>query len=217
MKKLSHNKVNLILLILITIWTAIILIMQAIPSLNSTFRFVNNVKYEIVGGYASDFFIQRNVTYAIFYNMFYASTLAIISIFSVISIFKPQMFKLIGVAIIAQNTLLLSLRGWDIFLIDTLKDAILINIKTYLCIIIIITIIFTIISFRQKIFYLLLIAITLLQCFNTINFILEHIRSINNIYVIFECLCGIITLILYWIILLSTNRNTSKQQKLNDK
>ena len=207
MKKISHSRASLILLILITIWTTLILIAQAIPSLNSTIRFVENVKYEILGGYASDFFIQRNVTYAISYNIFYTLTLATISIFSVISIFKSKMVKLMGIAIIAQNTLLVALRMWDSFLIDTLNDTILINIKTYLVIIIIITVVFTIISFRQKIFHLLLIGMTLLQCFNTISFILEYIRSINNIYVIFECFCGILILILYWIILLSVNKS----------
>lgn len=190
------------LLILISIWIAVNLIVQAIPDLKSMIRFINNIEYEILGGYTSDFFIQRNVTYAFAYNVIYILTLIAILMFSTISIFNRKKIKLMGIAIIAQNVLLLALELWKRFLIDTLNDIALIHIKKYLIIIVIITVGFIVISFKQKIFYLLLAIMTLLRCLNTINFCLEYIGSINNIYVILMCFCETIVLILYWIILL---------------
>lgn len=212
MRKVSHSRVNFILLILMSIWTTVILFSQAIPSLNSTIRFINNVKYEIIGGYASDFFIQRNVNYAISYNIAYVLTFVCIAIISIISIFKPKMIKLLGVAIITQNTFLLSFKVWDKFLINKLDDTVLINIKMLLVIVSFVTIIFVLMSFKQKIFYLILGTITLLQCSNTISFLSEYIRSINNIYMILECFCMIPVLILYWIILFLQIKTTNRQQ-----
>ena len=212
MKKTSHSRVNFILLILMSIWTTLILFAQAIPSLNSTIRFIDNVKYEITGGYASDFFIQRNVNYAISYNAINVLTLVCTTIFSIISIFKPKMTKLLGITIIVQNTFSLALKGWDKFLINKLDNTILIDIKMFLVIVSFVTIIFVLFSFKQKIFYLILGTITLLQCLNTISFLSEYIRSINNIYMILECFCMILVLILYWIILFLQIKNNKQQQ-----
>lgn len=194
------------LLILISIWVAVNLVVQAIPGLNSTIRFIDNIEYEILGGYTSEFFIQRNVTYAFAYNVIYTLTLVTVLIFSTISIFNKKKIKLVGIAIIVQNSLLLALELWECLLTDTLNDIALIHIKKYLIIIVIITIGFTVISFKQKIFYLLLSIITLLRCLSTINFCLEYIGSINNIYVILMCFCETLVLILYWIILLLSRR-----------
>lgn len=210
MKKTSHSRVNFILLILMSIWTTLILFAQAIPSLNSTIRFIDNVKYEITGGYASDFFIQRNVNYAISCNAINVLTLICTTIFSIISIFKPKMTKLLGITIIVQNTFSLALKGWDKFLINKLDNTILIDIKMFLVIVSFLTIIFVLFSFKQKIFYLILGTITLLQCLNTISFLSEYIRSINNIYMILECFCMILVLILYWIILFLQIKNNKQ-------
>lgn len=210
MKKTSHSRVNFILLILMSLWTTLILFAQAIPSLNSTIRFIDNVKYEITGGYASDFFIQRNVNYAISYNAINVLTLVCTTIFSIISIFKPKMTKLLGITIIVQNTFSLALKGWDKFLINKLDNTILIDIKMFLVIVSFVTIIFVLFSFKQKIFYLILGTITLLQCLNTISFLSEYIRSINNIYMILECFCMILVLILYWIILFLQIKNNKQ-------
>lgn len=212
MKKTSHSRVNFILLILMSIWTTLILFAQAIPSLNSTIRFIDNVKYEITGGYASDFFIQRNVNYAISYNAINVLTLVCTTIFSIISIFKSKMTKLLGITIIVQNTFSLALKGWDKFLINKLDNTILIDIKMFLVIVSFVTIIFVLFSFKQKIFYLILGTITLLQCLNTISFLSEYIRSINNIYMILECFCMILVLILYWIMLFLQIKNNKQQQ-----
>lgn len=216
MKKTSHSRVNFILLILMSIWTTLILFAQAIPSLNSTIRFIDNVKYEITGGYASDFFIQRNVNYAISYNAINVLTLVCTTIFSIISIFKPKMTKLLGITIIVQNTFSLALKGWDKFLINKLDNTILIDIKMFLVIVSFVTIIFVLFSFKQKIFYLILGTITLLQCLNTISFLSEYIRSINNIYIILECFCMILVLILYWIILFLQIKNNKQATSTNE-
>ena len=50
MKRISHSKVNFILLIFITIWVSIILIAQAIPDLKLILRVTNRMIKEISYG-----------------------------------------------------------------------------------------------------------------------------------------------------------------------
>ena len=125
------------------------------------------------------------------------------------------MIKALGMLIIAQNTFLLSLKGWNKFLTNKVNDTVLIDIKMFLGIISLAIIIFVLISFKQKIFYLLLMVMTLLQCFNIISFSLEYVRSISNIYVIFECFCEILILIPYWIVSLSMNKSDKLTANIN--
>lgn len=210
MKITSYNRTNLILLILMLAWVTLILFIRAIPSLNSTIRFINNIKYEILGGYASDFFIQRNVNYAIYYNIINVLMLVYIVIISIVSIFKPKMIKILGIGIIVQNIFLLALTGWDKFLINKLAETILIEIKMYFIIISLMVIIFVLISFKQKIFYLILGTITLLQCLNTISIFMEYIGSTSNIHVILDCFYMIFILILYWALLFLQIKNNKQ-------
>lgn len=215
MKKLSHSRANLILLILMSMWTTLILFIQAIPSLKLILRVSNKMIEEIsygYGSYADEMFIQTDIIYPIVYNAINVLTLACTTIFSIISIFKPKMTKLLGITIIVQNTFSLALKGWDKFLINKLDNTILIDIKMFLVIVSFVTIIFVLFSFKQKILYLILGTITLLQCLNTISFLSEYIRSINNIYIILECFCMILVLILYWIILFLQIKTTNRQQ-----
>lgn len=213
MKKLSHSRANLILLILMSMWTTLILFIQAIPSLKLILRVSNKMIEEIsygYGSYADEMFIQTDIIYPIAYNALNVLTLVCTIIFSIISIFKPKMTKLLGITIIVQNTFSLALKGWDKFLINKLDDTVLIDIKMLLVIVSFVTIIFVLMSFKQKIFYLILGTITLLQCLNTISFLSEYIRSINNIYMILECFCMILVLILYWIILFLQIKNNKQ-------
>lgn len=218
MKKVSHSRVNFILLILMSIWTTLILFIQSIPNLKLILRVSNRMIEEISYGYGSytdEIFEQTDIIYPITYNTLYTLTLVCIVIFSILSIFKPKMIKVLGVSIIIQNTFLLSLKWWDEFLIDKMNDIVLVDIKIFLGIIFLITVIFVLISFKQKIFYLVLGIITLLQCFNTISFLAEYIGSINNIHVILECFCMILVFILYWTILLSINKNNRQVTNTN--
>lgn len=213
MKKLSHSRANLILLILMSMWTTLILFIQAIPSLKLILRVSNKMIEEIsygYGSYADEMFIQTDIIYPIAYNAINVLTLVCTTIFSIISIFKPKMTKLLGITIIVQNTFSLALKGWDKFLINKLDNTILIDIKMFLLIVSFVTIIFVLFSLKQKIFYLILGTITLLQCLNTISFLSEYIRSINNIYIILECFCMILVLILYWIILFLQIKNNKQ-------
>ena len=218
MKKLSHSRANLILLILMSMWTTLILFIQAIPSLKLILRVSNKMIEEISYGYGSyvdEIFIQTDIIYPIAYNALNVLMLVCTTIISIISIFKPKMIKLLGVAIITQNTFLLSFKMWDKFLINKLDDTVLIDIKMLLAIVSFVTIIFVLMSFKQKIFYLILGTITLLQCLNTISFLSEYIKSINNIYMILECFCMILALILYWIILFLQIKNRQQAQANN--
>lgn len=210
MKKISHNKVNFIMLIIMIIWGAIILFIHAIPGLNSALYLADSVRYEIIGGYVDEYFIQINIIGRISYNIFYTLTSALIIIFSIVTIFKPNMIKAVGITLIVQNITLLSFDIWHKFLINASNNTILIDIKIYLSLTTLVAIIIILISLKQIIFYFILGIITLLQCLSTINLIEEYIGGINNIYVIFECFCGILTLILYWLILLSMNKKNNK-------
>lgn len=219
MKKLSHNRANLILLILMSLWATLILFIQAIPSLKLILRVSNKMIEEIsygYGSYADEIFIQTDIIYPIAYNALNVLTLVCITIFSIISIFKPKMTKLLGITIIVQNTFSLTLKGWDKFLINKLDDTILIDIKMFLIIVSFVTIIFVLISFKQKIFYLILGTITLLQCLNTISFLSEYIRNINNIYVILECFYMILVIIMYWIILFLQIKNNKRETSTSE-
>ena len=64
-------------------------------------------------------------------------------------------------------------------------------------------------SSKQKIFYILLATITLLQLLNTVAIVKEYIASISIPQVAFECFNGIVILILYWIFLI-LNRQKNK-------
>ena len=149
MKKLSHSRANLILLILISIWATLILFIQSIPSLKLILRVSNKMIEEIsygYGSYADEIFIQTDIIYPIAYNALNVLPLICTTIFSIISIFKPKMTKLLGITIIVQNTFSLALKGWDKFLINKLDNTILIDIKMFLVLVSFVTIIFVLIS-----------------------------------------------------------------------
>lgn len=214
MKKLSHSRANFILLILMTMWTTIILIAQAIPSLKFVMQFINSVRYEIIGGYVDELFIQKEIVWSMSYNILYTLTYSLIIIFLIITTFKPKIVKILGIIIIAQNIVLLSLLAWNKLLINELNNTILIDIKVYLGLTILTTIIFVIISNKPKMFYLILSVVTLLQCFNTIGLVIKHVNHIGSIYVIFQCFSEVLVLIPYWIVLLLTNK-TNKHKLIN--
>ena len=216
MKKLSHNRVNLILLILTVIWTTIILMAQAIPNLRLIFRVTDSIIETMPCEYENidNFFKQIEIIYPIVYNLSYTLTFLLIIIFLIITLFQPQFVKLLGIVIISQNIILFSLFVWDKFLINESNNTILIGIKIYLVITILVTIGFVIISIKPKIFYLMLSIVTLLQCFNTISLVIEHISHIDNIYMIFQCFGEIFIIIPYWIVLLSTNKGDVKLCKV---
>ena len=220
MKKLSHSRANLILLILMSIWVTLILFIQSIPSLKLILRVSNKMIEEIsygYGSYADEIFIHSDIIYPIAYNALNVLTLICTTIFSIISIFKPKMTKLLDITIIVQNTFSLALKGWDKFLINKLDNTILIDIKMFLVIVSFVTIIFVLISFKQKIFYLILGIITLLQCLNTISIFMEYIGSISNIHVILDCSYMIFILILYWVLLflqIKNNKRTNRHKQI---
>ncbi len=199
--KVFHNRVNYILLSLLIISELVILIIYSIPNLNHTVNFVKSIEDLIIAGYVSDIFWQNGVIYGLIYCIFHTLTYILIIIFSVITLFKHRMIKIVGNIIIIQNIMLLSLTLWHKFLINELNETVVIDIEMYIFITIFLTAFVMIVSLRKKKFYLTLSIITILQLINTINFAIEHIASIYITSVMFVCFSEILILNLYWLVL----------------
>lgn len=201
MIKNTHSKANIILLCLSTIWTTIILFAYAIPSLKSAIIFLERIKFEIIGGYTSNFFIQIEVIWYIVSNIFFTLTYTLVTIFLIITILKPTIIKATGRMIIFQNIILILLDIWNKFLTNKQNETILIDITHYLVIVIIISIMILLLSIKPKIFVVVLSLTTLLQILNTMSSFTQ--MRLDNIYAIFEHLGEVLILCFYWIIFLS--------------
>lgn len=214
MKNTPQNKRSLILLSLMIIWTGILLIVYAIPSLLSAIQILNIVKYEIIAGYASEYFIQRDIISNLLYIIFDVLSLIITIAFSVMSIFKSKMIKAVGITLIAHSIMVLSLRLWYEFFTNGI-DTVKVDIKWYLCFAIVTTIALSCLSSKQKFFYLMLVVITILQCIKSVFFMSVYLEldiiGILNMIIVY---CGVtIILILYWLVLLSNaNKGNNKFQ-----
>lgn len=206
MKKITYNKTSLII-ILMYLYTIILLFAWVIPNFFSAIRFLNSIKYEIIGGYATDCFVQESVYY------FSCNALNMIFflvniIFLTISIFKPKEVKTVGIIIIAQDSAFLLLQLWSEYFVNSIEDVVIINIKLWLIIVLTITGIVIWLSIKQKIFYLLLCVITILQLLNSITLVIGYIPYLYVPQVIFLCFHDIVLPILYWIfIIFSTPKN----------
>lgn len=154
--KTSHIRESFIMLVLLAIWSLIILVVYSIPGLVYAINFAYSFKYEIMAGYVDECFWQKEIIWSISFCIFHTLTFAFVIIFSIVAIFKSEIIKAVGGVIIAQNIVLLSLELWEEFLINELNNTILIDIKLYLLIAIFATIVFVIMSLKQKIFYLIL-------------------------------------------------------------
>lgn len=204
MKKTPQNKRSYILLSLMIIWTGILLITYDIPNLLSAIQFSNSVKYEVFSGYASEYFIQRDIISRLSYFIFDVASLIITIAFLVMSIFKPKMIKAVGITIIAQNIIVLLLRLWYGFFTNGI-DSVKVDIKWYLCFAFVATIVLSCLSYKRKFFYLMLVVITILQGINSVYFMAVYIKNILDIGILNMIIgyCGLtIILVLYWLLLL---------------
>lgn len=211
MKKVSHSKANLALVGLMAMWSITLLVKWLIPSLFSAAQFVSDdtTKYGIIGGYYDDFFIQRHVIYYILNCIFETLSFLIFVVLLAALLFKPKMIKIVGIILIIQNVILLSIQVWDRFCINPLESKINIDIWWNLCIAFIITAILIYLSSKQKFFYMILAFVTLLRGANTLAFMFEN--NIDNIYVIFNCFDCLFPMILYWLLILEQYKHNKQQ------
>lgn len=205
--KTSHFRVSFIMLVLLVIWSFIILTIYSIPGFVHAINDANGFKYEIMARYVDECFWQKGIIGYISFYLFHTLTYAFIIIFLFATMFKPEIIKVVGRVIIVQNIILLSLELWEEFLINELKHTIVIDIKLYLFIVIFATIVLIIMSLKKKTFYLTLSIFTVWRCIHSFCLFAEYFASIYNIQVILYCFNEMLLLILYWIVLISINRN----------
>lgn len=134
-------------------------------------------------------------------------SLILIIAFSIISVFKSKIIKVIGITMIFQNIILLSLRAWYQFFTNG-NDIINMDIKLYLIITVIAAFIVVYLSIaKSKIFVSALGCIAIIQVIISIYYINNYIGSTLGILPMFHNYCDqTFILILYWIVLISTNR-----------
>lgn len=201
------NKVSTVLLGLIIIFSGILICFQIIPSCTSVLNFAENVKYEILGGYVDDYFVQREIVYPLSYSIFLLVTYGLIAIFALMTIFKKNMVKTLGAIIVGQNIGVLLLEVWNAF------GEGKIDITYCLCLLAIFTIIVVVLSLLNKLKYPMLVIASLIQCINTIYLLSKYINVLNNIFVIMDCFSLISILILYWFVCLTQNKYSVDDKK----
>lgn len=187
-------------------WTGWLLFTWVFSNMFSTYRFVNNdtVKYAIIDGYASNYFIQTTIcqfTYMVFDTIF--STL--IFIILILSVFKIRFIKIVGIFIIEQNIITLMLNIWSRYFINT--DTVIIDIKLWLTITLIIACFCMWLLLKHNMFIVLLCIITLLQIMTTIYLVIVYFKHITDIQIIFQCFNGIVLPILYWLLILRCKKD----------
>ena len=216
MGKILHNKV-IICIVVLTIWTGILIIMCAIPELISALRVANSVKYEIMAGYADEYFMQGDIIYGVSYSIFFVFFLILNFIFSIISLFKIKMIKIIGKTVITQNIIFLSLQVWKRFFTNGI-DEVYIDIKWYLCFVIIFAIVLTFLSFEKHFFYLMMIIVFILQGIDLILFLTKYSNNLLDIgfsNIIFYG-SNFVTIILYWLLILAQHKHNKQQNTISN-
>lgn len=194
------NKGSMALLSLMIIISGILIFSQLIPSYSSVLNFAENVKYEIIGGYVDEYFVQREIVYPLSYCVFLLFTYGLIAVLAFVTIFKKNIEKVLGAIIVGQNIGVLLLVVWNVF------GEGKIDIKFYLYLLVIITTITGVLSLINKFRYPMLVIASLIQCINTIYLLSKYIDALNNIYVIMDCFSLISILILYWFVCLAQNK-----------
>lgn len=198
-----------ILLMLIVIWNIFLILFYWKPYLFEILNFQENIKYEIIGGYASKLFVEENIYYN--FTLFGISIACIISelLFSVLSLKNINYTKFISIGIFTQTIFYTLLNIWKNYFIDSYNETETIGLKTWVIISISICILFIVITLiNNKILYAVLSIATVLQLISTIvtfqsnrGFLLtQSMTNPNYLSIIFQCVNGIVAYILCWIV-----------------
>lgn len=207
-KKISQNKLSYIFLLLIVTLSGILLYFDMKlglieGSVRRVIRHIDDYMFDWL-----QFDIQQMV-----YDIVDIISLILIVVFSIISVFKSKIIKVIGITMIFQNIILLSLRAWYQFFTNGI-DTFYIDIKLYLVIDVITTLIITYLSIvKSKIFDFALGCITIVQTIISIYYINNYI-GMFRIIDMFHFYCNqTVILILYWIVLFLTKREIKVSTK----
>lgn len=205
----TRKKTSFCILILMVVYSFILLFLWYVPYLLDIIGFYNqdDIKYGIAGGYISNFFVQSKILYHFIYGILGIIFLLCLIIVLIMSLFKKNINRIVGITIISQNAALIILQVWPKCLVNIIEEIVIIDIKFWLVIVLIITGNCILLSAKQKIFYILLGIITILQVLNTVFLVVEHIASIYVPQVAFHCFNGIVIPILYWIFLILNTSN----------
>ena len=197
-RKVIHKKINCILLILLIMWTVTLLITEISDLTQSVHlvmqEFDDRLQFDI-----------RNLSYGLVNIL----SFTMIAIFSMITIFKPRWIKIIGIIIIVQNIIILSINYWHEFFTDWI-NVIYVDIKWYLIITAIVVLIIGYLSNTiPKIFISVLGCVTITQTIISIYYVNHYINSFFEIGVfnMFRYYCSLtIILILYCLLLFNQNK-----------
>lgn len=204
-----------ILLILMVIWNIFLFLFYWKSYLMETLSFQENIKYEIIGGYASRQFVEEYIYYN--FVLFGISIVCILSelLFSVLSLKNTIYTKFISIGIFTQTIFFTLLNVWKNYFIDSYNETEIIGLKMWTIIsitICILLIVFTLLN--NKILYVILSVATVLQLISTImifqsnrGFLLtQSITNKNYFSIVLQCVNGIILYILYWIIVFTKSK-----------
>ncbi len=200
----THRKISFYILILMMIYSCMLLFLWNVPYLLSVIEFYNRgeIKYGIIDGYISNSFFQSEILYHFICGLLGITFSICLIIVLALFLLKKNMNKIFGKIIISQNVALILFQVWFKYFVNKADDAITIDIKLWLVIVLIITGICVLLSIKQTIFYLLLGIVTILQLLNTVTLVVEYMASLSIPQVTFRCFNGIVLPILYWIFLI---------------
>lgn len=199
-----------ILLILIVFWNVFLFLLYWKSYLMETLKFQENIKDEIIGGYASKQFVEEYIYYN--FTLFGISIACIISelLFSVLSLKNTNYTKFISIGIFTQTIFFTLLKVWKNYFIDSYNETEIISLKVWTIISIVICVLFIIsVLLKNQILYTVLSIATILQVIDVVIafkldkgfFFSEPITNPWYIVEIFRCIHGIAIYILYWILI----------------
>lgn len=223
MKKIELKK-KTIFLSLIILWCAISVIFYWVLYLFESLKFADNIKYEIIGGYVSKQFLEKNICSHIFISIISIICILFSFVICILSYKKEKMIKFIGIGTIVQTFFMVFLKFWNDNLVyadySVDVEAEIVSFKSWLIISTVTCIIISLIySFYNKPSFIILGISTILQVFNTIELFKsnigfltqESITNTNYLSIVFQCINGIVIYILYWILLIYTEKSKSEE------
>lgn len=219
MKKIELNK-KTIFLSLIILWCAISIVFYWIPYLSEISDFANNIKYEIISGYISEQYLNKNIYSLIYLSIINIMCILFLFVVCILSYKKERLIRYIGVGIIWQTLIIILLKVWNNNLVDDYRNTEVISLKYWLMISITICVIISILYiFNKKLTYIILCIATFLQIFYTIElfklnlgfFTQESIINTNYLSIIFQCIDGVVIYILFWTLLIDSVKSKSEE------
>ena len=214
MKTFEFNK-RTVLLLVIMLWNIISIVFYWIPYLSEISKFIDDIKYEIIGGYVNKPYLEKNI-----YGHMFLGTMSIICtlflfIMCILSYKKRRMTKYVGIGIIMQTFMIILLKIWNDNLVDDYNGTEVISLKYWLIISIIVSIgICFVYVLYNKISFVILFISSILQIINAIEFFKlnigfltqESIANLNYLSIVFQCTSGVTLYILYWILFIDSTK-----------